>query len=192
MRVLVVVDMLNAFAHKDGTLFCPDAEKVIPYVKEKVEEFINAGEQIVFLCDNHDEDDKEFEKFPKHAIANTWEADVIDELKFALEHPGVFWIPKTRYSGFYKTGLDEVIQNEGMENATFEIVGVCTGICDMDTIGDFANRDMKTAIHKNGVADLPSAAYIGEGLAMDLQAANISLQEIWSKRMSFLYGTEII
>jgi nicotinamidase-related amidase len=61
------------------------------------------------------------------------------------------------------------------DNSVIEVAGVCTSICDMDTVGDLANRDYATVIHRNCVADF------------DQDMHNMAL-----KRMASLYGTEII
>lgn len=42
-------------------------------------------------------------------------------------------IKKTRYSGFYETELDAVLKGNLIDKV--EVVGVCTSICVMDTVG---------------------------------------------------------
>ena len=44
MKALLVIDMLKDFLNKDGALYCGDASrKIIPFVKEKIEEFHKNG-----------------------------------------------------------------------------------------------------------------------------------------------------
>ena len=197
MKVLIVVDMIKAFALRgleEGSLFFDDAEKIVPFVVNKVNEYLEKGWHIIFLCDWHAKDDKEFERFPKHAVINTVAAELIDELKHALAAENVVLIPKTRFSGFYHTDLNQYIEAQYLKDATFEFVGVCTGICVSDTITDLANRDMKTAVYRKGVADLPAIAYLGAD-SVDIEGGDTFptvLEDIWLNRMKFLYGTKIL
>lgn len=175
MRALIVVDMLNDFIDPKGKLYCgPTASAIVPFVKAKVDEFIAQGDQVVFLMDSHRPDDLEFKRFPPHCIAGTPGADLIPELA-KIESPYVIYVPKTRYSGFYGTPLETIVDSlfaAGVD--TYEVVGVCTSICVMDTVGGLANRDHQVVIHKAGVADFDPAAH-----------------EAALKRMTALYGAEL-
>jgi len=190
MKILVVVDMIKAFAQKGGSLYFPAAEEIIPFVKEKIDEYLERGDQILLLCDDHLPDDKEFKRFGEHAVSGTEDADPVEALAYIMHHKNVTWIGKTRYSAFFDTILEDIIDFNDWEEATFEFAGVCTGICVMDTVGDFANRDLKTAVYRDGVADLPVAAYLGTKLPIGITDEN--LKELWLGRMSFLYGTKIL
>jgi len=155
MKALFVIDMLKDFINKDGALFCGDpCRKIIPFVKEKIEEFHNDGNLVVFICDAHKEDDLEFKVFPKHCVAGTPGAEIIDELPVGEKD---VIIRKTRYSSFYKTNLDDVLKDKAISEV--HVVGVCTSICVMDTVGDLRNRDYKVIVYKEGVADFDERSY---------------------------------
>jgi len=109
---------------------------------------------VIFLKDNHSEDDLEFEVFQKHCVKGTKGAEIIDELKVAENDIDIL---KTRYSGFYNTNLDEVLKEKNIKEV--EVVGVCTSICVMDTVGDLRNRDYPVVVWKNGVADFDDEAH---------------------------------
>lgn len=171
MIALFVIDMLNDFLRKDGALYCGDeSREIIPFVKGKIEEFHKNGDLVVFICDFHDPDDVEFKIFPKHCVAGTEGAQIINELPVDDKDP---IIRKTRYSAFYNTNLDDVLQEYDIIEV--HVVGVCTSICVMDTVGDLRNRDYKVIVYKDGVADF------------DPQAHRFSLE-----RMKKTYGAEII
>ncbi len=176
-KALLVVDMLNDFIKQDGALFCgPTAQAIVPFVKARIEEYRANGYPVIFLSDAHTEDDLEFKRFPKHCVINTYGARIIDELNFTQGTDAI--VTKTRYSGFYNTSLEFTLQvHFGLKpgNSVIEVAGVCTSICVMDTVGDLANRDYPTVIHQNCVADF------------DQEMDNMAI-----KRMSALYGTEII
>lgn len=170
MKALLVIDMLNDFLNKDGALYCGDtARQIIPFVKQKIEEFHRLQDLVIFICDSHQENDSEFQMFPKHCVQGTKGARIIDELPVADKD---VIIKKTRYSAFYKTELEDVLKK--MEVNEVHVVGVCTSICVMDTVGDLRNRDYKVIIHRQGVADF------------DQKAHKFSLD-----RMKKTYGAEI-
>jgi nicotinamidase/pyrazinamidase len=170
MKALFVVDMLKDFLNKDGALYCGDSSrKIIPFVKEKIEKFHENRDLVVFICDSHDEDDLEFEMFPKHCVTNTEGAEIIDELPVGEDD---IIIKKKRYSAFYGTDLDRVLRDHKISEV--HVLGVCTSICVMDTVGDLRNRDIAVIVWEKGVADF------------DKQAHDFSL-----RRMEKIYGAKI-
>ena len=167
---LIIVDMLNDFIDENGVLFCgPPAIDIVPFIEQRLASHREAGNLVIYLQDAHAEDDLEFEKFPKHCVAGTWGSQIIDALR---PRDGEPVIPKTRYSGFYGTRLDTILADAGP--ASVEVVGVCTSICVMDTVGGLANRDYRTIVPRAGVADF------------DAEAHRFALQ-----RMERLYGATV-
>lgn len=174
-KVLIVVDMLKDFIYPDGALYCGDtALAIVQPVVERINKYRKEHRPIIFLADSHAKDDKEFDKFPKHCVAGTVGAEIIDEIV-----PFDINIKKTRYSGFYNTELDFHLQRifgaKPAEDDVVEVCGVCTSICVMDTVGGLANRDFKVQIHKNCVADFDP-----------------EMHEFALKRMEKLYGVEYV
>lgn len=152
---LIVVDMLNDFIDEKGALYCgQSARDIVPVVKLRLEAHRQAGSLVIFLQDAHAEDDLEFERFPKHCVAGTWGSQIIDAL---APLPGEPVLAKTRYSGFYGTALENILVDHGPVEV--EVVGVCTSICVMDTVGGLADRDYRTTVPRSGVADFDAAAH---------------------------------
>jgi nicotinamidase/pyrazinamidase len=148
-KALIIVDMLNDFLRKNGALFCgEEARTIIPFIRALIDEYRREGGMIVYLCDSHRKDDREFDRFPPHCVTGTRGAEVIPEL---APQAGDKVIKKTRYSGFYGTDLEEVLEKTGVSEVG--IVGVCTSICVMDTVGGLANRDYGATVYEKGVAD---------------------------------------
>lgn len=165
-KVLLVVDMLNDFMDPQGALYCGDeARKIIPFIKRKVEEYGEKGDPVIYICDSHDKNDKEFTKFPPHAVTGTWGAEIIPELKPRKGQASVRIIEKQRYSGFYNTDLDEILRNVcrekgcSLEDLEVEVVGNCTNICVLYTVEELCNRDIKTLVWRDGVASFDQAAH---------------------------------
>jgi len=170
-KALIIVDMLNDFLDPKGVLFCGEAARdIIPFIQQRLQAFREKHDAVIYLRDAHDEDDKEFEKFPPHCVAGTWGGNFLTEIK---PLPGENIIPKKRFSGFYGTDLEKILNQAGIDHA--EIVGVCTSICVMDTVGGLANRDYKIVVPIKGVADF------------DREMHALALQ-----RMRRLYGAEVI
>jgi ureidoacrylate peracid hydrolase len=69
-------------------------------------------------------------------VRDTWNTDIVDELRPAA---GDLTIYKTRYSGFYRTELDSVLQDRGIKHLL--VTGCTTSICVESTIRDAMFRD---------------------------------------------------
>ncbi len=150
-EALLIIDMLNDFVREGAPLEVPDIGKVIPVIKKEIENAKKEGKPVIYICDTHDPDDKEFSKFgwPPHAVKNTKGAKIIDELK---PQESDIVIEKTTYSGFYNTGLDETLKKLGI--ASIRLAGCVTHICIMFTASDAVLRDYKVTVVENGVAGL--------------------------------------
>ena len=171
MKVLIVVDMLNDFIHEDGALSLKEAGyEIVPVIKEKLDEYRENEDVVIHLYDCHDKDDKEFERFPLHAVVGTWGSDFIDILE-PIE--GEMVIPKRRYSGFFNTDLGVVL--EDLKPDEVEVVGCCTSICVAGTVEELVNRDYKVVVDRNAVADFNPEAH---KFFLDSQFPNIFGVEI--------------
>jgi len=169
-KALIVIDMLNDFIDEKGALYCgTDARDKIPFIKQRIQTYRDNEDLVIYMTDSHDEDDKEFDKFQKHAVTGTWGNKIIDEVS---PGPKDRVIPKKRYSSFYGTDLEKVLESSNIEEA--EVVGVCTSICVMDTVGDLVNRDYPVTVPQEGVADFDPDAH-----------------EFALKRMKQIYGANI-
>lgn len=144
---LVIIDMLNDFVKEKGTLVVPAAQNLIPNQTRLLNESRELGVQVLYLTDNHQPDDHEFEKWPPHAIVGTWGSKIIDELK---PEDNIPVIPKRRYSGFFGTDLDLRLRERGVE--TIVLVGVLTDICVMYTSADASSRGYDVVIVSDATA----------------------------------------
>lgn len=152
---LIVADMLNDFLDPQGSLYAgPQARKIIPFISGKIAEFRAKGGVVIFVCDAHAPNDREFKYFPSHAVKGSWGAQIIPELTPA---PGDFRVEKTRYSAFSHTNLDDIVKEEGV--AEVHVVGVMTSICVMETIKELFDRNMPGLVYSQGVADSDPEAH---------------------------------
>src|SRR5947209_13797453 len=80
-NVVIVADMVRGFCEEGHNLYVgPTIREIIPRIQELLKREKAVGSHIIFICDTHDPDDKEFEMFPPHCIRGTDEPDVIPEL----------------------------------------------------------------------------------------------------------------
>lgn len=150
MRALLVIDMLNDFLKPGGALYCGDhARAIIPFVRSRTDDAHREGALVVWICDSHKRNDPEFHMFPPHCVEGTEGAQIIDELEVNPDDPVV---KKSRYSAFYGTDLETILDERQVGQV--EVVGVCTSICVMDTVGDLRSRDYAVTVFEEGVADL--------------------------------------
>jgi len=152
---LIVADMLNDFLDPQGSLYVgPQAREIIPFVSEKIAQFRAQGGVVIFVCDAHAVNDREFKYFPPHAVKGSWGAEIIPELPPAH---GDYRVEKTRYSAFSHTNLDDILKQEQVDEV--HVVGVMTSICVMETIKELFDRDMPGLVYRQGVADSDPEAH---------------------------------
>jgi ureidoacrylate peracid hydrolase len=100
-------------------------------------------------------------------VQGTWNTDIIPEL---APKPGDIVVCKTRYSGFYRTDLDEILKKLNVRNLI--VTGCTTSICVESTIRDAMFRDYRCAL----VSDC-AAEPIGQNFARSNHEATLLVVE---------------
>lgn len=101
-------------------------------------------------------------------VRDTWSSEIVDELE---PHDGDVVLYKTRFSGFYKTDLDERLRALGVRHLV--ITGCTTSICVESTVRDAMFRDYLCVL----LADCMSEP-IGNGLARSNHEASLLSTEV--------------
>ena len=118
MKTLIVVDMQNDFI--DGSLGTKEAQEIVPKVKEKIKEYQERGDEIIFTRDTHQSDylsTPEGKKLPvEHCIEGTHGWEIADGLY--REGCEIVNKPTFGYTGWDEHDFEEV-----------ELIGLCTDIC---------------------------------------------------------------
>ena len=123
MKILIVVDMQNDFI--DGALGTDEAVKIVPAVKNKIEEYRSRKDKIIFTRDTHEENylsTREGKILPvTHCITNPKGWEITDELDTSdsviLDKPT-----------FGSVQLGEMLKaTDNIEE--IELIGLCTDIC---------------------------------------------------------------
>ncbi len=152
---LLVMDMLHDFIDPTGTLYCgPQGREIIPHVAALLAEHRAQNSLIIFVQDSHEPDDTEFERFAPHCLTGQLGSQIIPEL---APLPGEIVLPKQRFSAFFGTELESILQNARVEDV--HLCGVCTSICVMDTCSDLINRSYQVNVYVNATADFDQAAH---------------------------------
>lgn len=156
-RAVIVVDVLNGFC-REGNLASPRLARVIPCVEGLLKRELAGGSRLIFLADTHEPDDPEFEMFPPHCVAGSGEEEVVDELKPYVDRGTL--VPKSRYSGFYDTNLEQLLSQIAPEEVV--VAGVCTDICVMHTVADLRNRGYRVTVPRNCVETYDAPGHGGD------------------------------
>lgn len=142
---VVVIDMINDFV--TGVFKNKRAEKIIPNVKQLLNFARENKIPVIYVNDAHLPNvDGEFDIWPQHAVAGTWGAKIVDELKPQKDD---FALRKRRYSAFYGTSLDQLLRELRVD--TLILTGVVTDICIQHTAADAFFRGYKIIVPKDCV-----------------------------------------
>ncbi len=129
---VIVVDMINEFLEDGGLMMLASGRALYQPIQQLVDAAHAAGATVIWLRDQHDDlSDPEFRKRIIHCLKGTWGTQIVDSL-----HPGPndIILPKSTYSGFFKTPLDETLQR--LQITTLVVTGVVTNICVRSTCHD--------------------------------------------------------
>ncbi|MGC8982797.1 MAG: cysteine hydrolase family protein [Desulfurococcaceae archaeon] len=142
---VLVVDMLKEFVY--GKLRSPEAEKIVPAIKAIITKAREKRIPIVYLADHHFAFDREMRIWGYHALAESSESEVIDELK---PEKGDIVLYKRSYSGFRDTGLSYVLRDLGVD--TVILTGIHTHICVLHTAIDAFYERFDVVVVEDAVA----------------------------------------
>jgi len=150
-KALLVIDMLNDFVREGAPLEVPSTRTIIPSIKKEIKKARSEGFPIIYICDTHHEQDREFEKmnWPVHAIKGTAGSEVIEDLGPKEED---IFIEKSTYSAFYNTNLDKILKKLGID--TLRITGTVTHICILFTAAEGGIRGYDVEVPSSCVAGL--------------------------------------
>lgn len=132
--IVFVVDMINGFV-KEGAL---SDTRILDVVKD-IKKLLDVVHPNIFVCDAHDLDAKEFSTYPTHCIKNTFESQVIDELKPYAKNV----LLKNSTNSFFADGMQSFIENDLNQYDDIVIVGCCSDICVMQfaiTLNTYMNQ----------------------------------------------------
>ena len=145
---LLVVDMLEDFIN--GVLKIDRMVPKIPNVAAVIDAARSDGIPIVYCNDSHRPSDFELGRWEPHCMRGTKGAQVVKEL---TPHRSDYVVPKSAYSAFHDTELDEVLRGlyAGKGANTLAIAGVTTDCCVKHTSADAFFRRYEVEVIEDGV-----------------------------------------
>ena len=123
MKILIVIDMQNDFI--DGALGTPEAVEIVPAVAEKIRQYREAGNLVVFTRDTHGEDYLDAQEGQNLPVIHCVEGTSGWEISPQLPVENARIINKPSFGSLELA--DYVASFEQIDS--IELVGLCTDIC---------------------------------------------------------------
>ncbi len=140
---LIVVDLLNdTFDHHPDSYIVKASRAFFHRLNLLIDAFHRDCLPVIFACDSFFPEDFIFSAEMKpHSLRGTHGADVVPELN---KGPQDHLLPKRRFSGFYKTDLDQTLRSLGVD--TVLVTGIATTVCVLTTAMDALSHDFSAVI----------------------------------------------
>lgn len=166
---ILVVDMLNDFV--TGALKCDRGLAIVPQTAKLLDGARRANVPVIFCNDAHIKGiDHELKLWGDHAIAGTKGAEVIPELKLCDKD---YVVPKRRYSGFFRTDLDLLLRELGVD--TVVLTGLHTHMCVRHTSADAYCLGYNVVVAKDATDSFTEQDYtLGLKYLVDTYGAEIT------------------
>lgn len=139
---VVVIDMANDFVYPGGVIADaggPDyqqrAQRIIGPLGRLLIAARRAGVIVIYATDAHTPGDVELKKWPPHAMAGTWNAEIVPGLRPA---PGDVVLGKHTYSPFLNPEFERVLEERGITR--LYVTGLHTDCCARHASGDAFQR----------------------------------------------------
>jgi len=141
--VIIVVDMLkDNFKESPRNPILQEGKAIIPNLQRLLKESRKKGIPVIFACDSFLKEDFIFKgRMKVHSLRGTKGAEVIDDLK---PYPEDIFLPKRRFSAFFKTDLDQTLRVLGVD--TIVVTGISTEVCVLMTAMDGLCHDFSAII----------------------------------------------
>ena len=153
-ELLIVIDMVNGFV-KEGALAAPSIMRIVPRQIHLLDEaLVNDDMGIVFIRDNHNEDAIEFKTYGPHCINDTFETELISELK-KYESYSYEYLKNSTNLIFAKGLQDDLLKLSNLEKiylmGCLSDVCVLNGAIGLRTYFDELNKDIEILVYEDAI-----------------------------------------
>jgi nicotinamidase/pyrazinamidase len=140
---LLIIDMVKDNLDESRPVsITPLARRLFAPINTLICAFRNASWPVVFATDAFEVGGFIFGgKMKPHSLAGTPGAEVANELD---RHPEDLWLPKPRFSAFFRTGLEEWLRAKGVTLCA--VAGITTNFCVLTTAMDALCCDFNAVI----------------------------------------------
>lgn len=146
-KLLVVIDYQNDFVN--GALGFKKAEQLEEGIYNKVKEYLNAGDNVVFTYDTHTKEylnTREGKNLPvSHCIINTKGHNLYGKLQEFKDNKNIIHINKYSF-GISPKDMINIVEKLGEDIEYIEIVGVVTNICVVSNVVIFQSQYINAEI----------------------------------------------
>ena len=155
---LVIVDMICDHLTPGRPLEVPRARQIVPALQARIEDARARGIPVVYVVDEHDEDDPDLEAWGTHAVKGSGGNDVWPEL---APKSGDRIVKKPTYSAFAHSTFAEVMDELNVD--TIVLTGCLTELGLMATATEALQRGFQVEVPGDA-----QAGYSAEGEQMTL------------------------
>ena len=143
---LLIIDMVkDNFKEEKKLPITPLARKTIAPLNQTIRFFRSHEWPVVFSTDAFNEEDFIFTgRMQPHSLAGSEGAEIVEDLDFQETDT---WLPKPRFSAFFKTGLENMLHDRGITLCA--VAGIATPFCVLTTAMDALCHDFKAVILEN-------------------------------------------
>jgi nicotinamidase-related amidase len=146
---ILVIDMVkDTFSEDHHYPITPFAKAIVPAINRITAWARKKDYPVVFACDNFKKDDFIFKgKMQPHSLMGTPGSEVTDLLD---KDPKDVYLPKRRFSAFYKTDLEQTLRGWGVD--TVVVCGIATHFCVLATGLDALAGDFSAVLVEDATA----------------------------------------
>ena len=134
-RAVLVLDMIHDHLEPGALLEVPRARAIVGPLDRRLEAARAAGTPVVFVLDEHEEDDPDLLAWGRHAVRGSAGAAIWHELTSAASD---LVVRKPSYSAFFRSDLDVVLDRLGVD--TLVLTGCLTELGILATATDAMQR----------------------------------------------------
>jgi nicotinamidase/pyrazinamidase len=124
-KALIIIDMLRDFIEEDAPVEVPAGRWIVENIAGEIRYAREKGRPIIFICDSHGKEETDFEAGSPHAVKGTPGAEVIDALE---PQAGDHVVLKSGYSGFFRTDLENLLDELDIDELCITGVATNTGV----------------------------------------------------------------
>ena len=143
---LIVIDMLNPYAHEDAEVLAGNVEPVVPVLAELIGS--RAGSDLIYVNDNYED----FTATRDDLVRQALDGERPDLVEPIVPPGDADFLQKVRHSAFYSTALDHLLRARGVEQIV--LTGQVTEQCILYTALDAYVRHFAIRVVRDAVAHI--------------------------------------
>jgi nicotinamidase-related amidase len=145
---LLVVDMLNAYAHDDADVLAESVRAAVPQMTALIERARNDEVPVIYVNDNYGDWNSSSKELAETAMNGRY-PDLVEPV---LPRGDDAFVIKARHSVFYSTPLEYLLQTMGVGRVV--LAGQATEQCILYSALDGYVRHFRVAVPRDGVAHI--------------------------------------